>query len=852
MEDMIMKKIYSYISLILAAGFINSCVEENLEPVNPSYREGEVIFSAASGFETGDKDTKTVYSGNAYTIDGVTYERIEWETGDKIKIYCHTGNNKQAADYSVGAATTSSNHIHTAVLNKHDEDNGIHWNGTDEHRFYAIYPSPTMPDNSDSKTTLEGKVDITYDESTETAILKGYVPTTQAPIEIVNNKVFTNGSTTRTAHYWAKPDMRYSYMVASTTASPNANGSSGVNLSFSAVATALEIEIVAPEATTISEVIIQSKSGAPLTGNFTCPIDQNGKPKTGEIQISEGASTVNIQLGSRAMEAGQVLRITALLLPVNVSEGDLNIIVQTDKFIRGNLGGVALKAHKKHYLTKVTLPTEQVQGEGNNWITVLPDNVLLRGLSIPGTSNSFSYNYGRTTTNFEEDASASSGSDYYMTQTKSFENQWNSGVRCFELVSDRSSSESGLGSESLRCNNQDLYVTFSQAFLRILQKIQSDEGKDEFAMIICTYQPTGTGPSRDPVAYMSQLKHFYDTYKSTSSTPDVIEEGKAIFTLYRPGLTIEDVRGTIMLIARPSQEGEDTDAQVTSAVAGEGYNILTIKGWGSLPDKWWRRGYDAKLYKGYSMKNGSGSIREDIREGYSSLPAMEDWIYGASGYGQGSTGDYYPYVTGAQKVETETEKMPTKDINKLRYNYSSDVDFNVWAQEWRRVFKETKTVEGRIRTGGFIIPSYTNYSYDFRESYIEKKSDISTTFERSIKDISGEYVYFNSLSGYYALTDGSQESYPSIAPYWMGHYGDIQNFSKDINTWFNEYISQKGEANITGSMGVTILDRVGETVASSDLTKIIIANNFKFALPTSQKYHAGSAEVEDWVDESLN
>lgn len=839
-----MRKIYSYISIVIAAGFFNSCVEENMEPVNPSYREGEVVFSAVSGFETGDRDTKTIYSGDTYTIDGVTYERIEWVANDKIKIYCHTGNNRQAADYSVGTATTSTNQTHTAVLNKQDEDNGIHWNGTGEHRFYAIYPSPTMPDNSDSKTTLEGKVDITYDESTQTATLKGYVPTTQAPLEIVNDKSITsNGTPKRTADYWAKPDMRYSYMVASTTASPSDNG---VELSFSAVATALEIEIVAPEATTISEVIIQSKKGAPLTGNFTCPIDENGKPVTSEIAISDGASTVNIQLGSLQMGANEILRLTTLLLPVNVSEGDLNIIVQTDNLIRGNLGGVALKAHKKHYLTNVTLPTEYVQGEGNNWITVLPDDVLLRGLSIPGTSNSFSYNYGRENADFENDASASSGSDYYMTQTKSFENQWNSGVRCFELVSDRSNSTNGLASEPLRCNNQDLNISFSQAFLRILQKIQSDAGKEEFAMIICTYQPTGEGPSRDPVAYMNQLKSFYDTYKSTSTTPDVIEEGKARFTLYRPGLTIEDVRGTIMLVARPSQEGEDTDTQVTNAVAGEGYNILTIRGWGSLPDKWWRRGYDAKLFKGYSLKNLSGDIRQDAREDFQSLPAMEDWIYGASGYGQGSISPHYPYATG-EKNGTE---MPKK--GDIRYNYSSDVDFNVWAQEWRRIFKETQTVNGRIPTGWILVTTYTNYSYDFQESYAEKQSDISTTFEKSINDVSGDYVYFNSLSGYYALTDGTVESYPSIAPYWMGNFGDIQSFSKDINTWFDEYISLKGEANITGSMGVTIMDRVGETDASSDLTKIIIANNFKFALPTSKKYPAGSAEVEDWVDESLN
>ena len=834
-----MKKIYSYISLILAAGFINSCVEENLEQVNPSYREGEVIFSAVSGFETGDKDTKTVYSGDTYTIDGKTYERIEWETGDKIKIYCHTGNNKQAADYSVGTATTSSDHIHTAVLNKHDEDNGIHWNGTDEHRFYAIYPSPTMPNTSDSKTDLEGRVDITYDESTETAILQGYVPTTQAPIAIVDDKAITNnGTLKRTADYWAKPDMRYSYMVASTTATPSANGTSGVNLSFSAVATALEIDIVAPLKTTISEVIIQSKSGAPLTGNFTCPIDKEGKPKTNEIKITGGASTVNIQLGACAMEANETLRITALLLPVNVSEGDLNIIVQTDQLMRGNLGGVSLMAHKKHYLTNIRLKTDV---QGNNWITMLPDDALIKGLSIPATSNSFSYYLASKNINNSFTGTLSSEQDRYITQIKSFDDQWNMGVRCFEFVSDRNSSTTStanIGAQDLRCNSTSLGIDFRTAFEKIVSKVA---GTDEFAMVICTYQPEGkSGNARNPQAYMTQLRNFYNEQKNRGVK----------MILYQPGVDVGFAAGTIMLVARPSQEGEDSDAVVNAAVAGNEYNILTVKGWGSLPDKWWRRGYEAMLFRG-ADQNGE---RIDMREGISVevddngnvtkriLPAMESWIYGDSGYGQinSSYYEYAPYATG----DKLTENLPEKGTQ--RYAYSTDVivdgrNFEVWAQEWRRVFKDAFNKTGDLG-------SNYNYSYIFFSSVAEKKDDILYTFEKSIADISGNYVYFNSLSSYYVIDD----VYKSFAPYWMGNIGKIGECATEMNTYLDGVIESKGEANITGPMGVVIMDRVGETQASIDLAKIIIANNFKFTLQTSTKHHAGSAEVEDWVDESLN
>lgn len=244
----------------------------------------------------------------------------------------------------------------------------------------------------------------------------------------------------------------------------------------------------------------------------------------------------------------------------------------------------------------------------------------------------------------------------------------------------------------------------------------------------------------------------------------------------------------------------------------------------------------------------SNGERKDIRaivttqneDGTSTtLPAMESWIYGDSGYGQRITSPYSPYVTG----DRLTSDRPSK--GNQRYNYSTDVTvdgkvFEVWAQEWRRVFKNNFAKEGNL--------SIYQYDYSFFTSLQEKKDDILHTFEKSINDKSDEYVYFNSLSGYFVIED----LYDSYAPYWMGHIGDIGGCATELNNYLDGVIETKGEANITGPMGVVIMDRVGETQSSIDLARIIIANNFKFALPTSKKYPAGSAEVEDWVDESLN
>lgn len=816
-EDISMGNFFRYFIMAGAVLFLTSCVEENFEQVKPAQSGDEVVFNAVSGVEIDAPKTRTVYSGATYTVNNKVYERIEWTNGDKVKIYCHTANNKQAANYSVTPGANSTTQTHTASLNKHESNDGIQWNGTGEHTFYAIYPSPDMPDAPDSKTTLEGKVDLTYDEETSTATLTGYVPTTQAPIGFEDAKEFSlDGTVTRTATKWAKPDMRYTYMVACNKAKPS---DGGVNLSFSAISTVMEIDITAPEATTISEVIIQSKSGKALTGNFTCNINSDGTPDTESVEITNGASTLNIQLGSVDLKANGTLRITALLLPIDFVANDLNIIVQTNSLMRGTLKNVSLSAHKKHYLTNVSLKQNV---KGNNWVSLLPDNVLLRGLSIPATSNSFSYYLASNDINQSYTGTLSDEQNRYITQTKSFNDQWDMGIRCFEFVCDRNSStasSTSLGGQTLMCNGQGLGITFKAAFDEVANKLKQtiDGGEgvsDEFAMIICTYQPNGdTDNARNPEAYMTQLKNFYDVEKANNVN----------LVLYKPGIDVDSVRGSIMLVARPSQEGEDSDSVVESAVAGNEYNILTVKGWGSLPDKWWRRGYEAALFKGAGT---SGEIK-DQREIAAQLPAIEDWIYGTS-YSQGAVSPYYPYATGT-KNDINTN-FPAN--NGIRFNYSTDAQFEVWAQEWRRIVKEDVTITGTVPTFWLFGTRYESYEYTFFESLDEKKNCIETTFETSIKDISNSYVYFNSLSGYYILTDNSEDSYRSFGPYWMGNLGNIGDYSTHINNWFDGIIEQKGEANITGPMGIVIMDRVGETQASTDLARIIIANNFKFELPT--------------------
>ena len=100
-----------------------------------------------------------------------------------------------------------------------------------------------------------------------------------------------------------------------------------------------------------------------------------------------------------------------------------------------------LSPHKK---TRVTLKAPDKISGPNQWMGGLNDNVYISQLSIPGTANTFSYKY------------TGSNPDWYQAQTAEFEEQWNSGIRCFELKCPETTGD--LGDVVLQCNRTNRYI----------------------------------------------------------------------------------------------------------------------------------------------------------------------------------------------------------------------------------------------------------------------------------------------------------------------------------------------------------------------------------------------------------
>lgn len=862
-------RINGYTLALLCAFFsVTGCIEENFDNTVKRESGDDVVFGARAGFENNDPDTKTIYMGTYYEIEdknekgeSITrrFEEVHWLSSDKVLIHCDQGN--QTAHYSVSFTDPNSENSGNNIPESAESvyltrmqlsgsgHNAIQWQDMSQpHTFYAIYPSPYQFDRPDVDASLltqyKERIIVSGSE------LQCYLPKPQAPKSIKKdgNK------------YVAEPNMDYAYMVAKQIVTPEDNGG-GVSLDFCPIVTALEVEMSFPSGTVVpddgnpntddtfngwsdiylSSAEISSIDGTPIVGTFSMNMEDytfNKAVRYPEVSLQAGTdqSSVIVQLLDNGqpikLSSGGSIKFTVFLMPRDIKLNNLQVTINVNGVYRtAKLSdSKTIQAHKKQYITGITLPAnpiinnKPVEAQGSNWVSQLDPATYLGGLSIPGTANSFSYNYNRNSSSLDRDATSTNNN--YMTQTLSFNNQWSLGVRCFELVTERYNSNNNtaddtrnLGNQNIKCNGSSLGLTVKEAYDKILEKVVDSPG--EFAMIIMTYQPEGgSGKApRDPIEYMKDLNLFYDSY-SYAGKP--LSEYVCV---YQPGLRVADLEDTpIMIVVRPSQEGEDTSDMVEQAHSG-GRKMLVVKGWGSLVDKWYKRGYEAMLFKG---TDGSGyGDRIDLL--HPDLIAVEDWIYGTNGNGSTSQSNTSAYPA----ADYPTPGTP-------RFNYTSDQGFGVWAQEWRRV----------ANADANVIQYYSSYRIRWRGSLQEKKDNIEDCLRRSITQ-DNNLVYFNSLDGFYIINN--QNSYDH---YWRGNMGDIGGFADYINDWFYPVLQKYSAADVTGPLGVIIMDRVSNVQGSAGqlLPQTIIQNNFMFNVPKDPNYNQTSTNVsvENWDIEYLN
>lgn len=796
-----MKTNYILSALLCATAVsFTSCIEENLENFTPAEKGDEIIFGVRAGFENSDPETRTVYSDKDYTVDGVTFERIDWVDGDMIEIYSPEALNSTKSHYKItglvsgdeGAGNTGKGSDYASLTRY--ESSGLQWGkGSDEkgtHYFYAMYPSSKLFDENSESNVAQG---VKMDGTT----ISGIVPISQTPSSF---SISTTGGTTQCIAY---PDMRYAYMVAKATSDPSKNN---VSLSFVPIVTAMEVELVMPgdgtniNAVNVAEVKVEGKG---IAGSFASNL-ANWNETYPTCTVGDGSDQITISMwqtasdGTRSplsMTPGSKLRFTVFLLPgsdiesikISFSDGSAGFMGKT---LSGTAAEPVVPKHKKTIINNLHLPTKGFTLEVGNWMSQLDQETPFNRLSIPGAGAAFSKD----------------GGDGYSSQTLSFNELWNTGIRAFEIITDRQAG-TDFGNESLRCNNRAVSGwTVGTVMDNVTAKLSNSK---ECAVLIFTYQPTGsTSFPREPGTYVTNLSNYFKGYSDQ-------------LVKYSPNLTLKDAQGKIIVIVRPSQRDEDTDDEMEAALTAVSTvemsdKLLVVSGCGTSKDKWATRGYS---YSGVAVKE-QGSYNFNL-------------VFNAA---------WEDYCIEQAIVTSSNWANVSKAASEFNYEVN-DSTYQIWYQEWARVVPDADKngiddVVTSFGNDGWI----TNPQY-WRDSYNEKLDDAKTAFNMalggsySLPSATNRYVFINSLSGFYVSSSYSN-SYAPLDPnsssyYTGGSQGDIAGLAADLNEDFYQYVLSKEDQ--TGATGIVMMDFVANTLNEDGSNKgsyylpgVIVNNNFKF------------------------
>ena len=884
----IMAKKFLYAALagvgMLLAGCSEDVITNDTQAVEKHVGD-EIMFGGSASYDTNrpTKATRTEYGGYENIANGA--EPVYWTQGDDVRVYCPEAR-FQMSDYDVNV--TGSKVITTSLSRR--GDHSLQWGESLNHTFYAVYPAPT--------TNVEGS-DLNGSTS-----FTGKIPTEQkaakytAPTEGGYSHVFT-------------PDMNYAYMVAKTYVPDRNKIGTNVYLQFRPIATAVEVTLQNNTGRNLTFQQIQCYSEAGnIAGTFTAELGGMTEYTSGTMQYATGYPAITVGEGEDAIiipmqdnagqdivvKLGQSVTFTVFMLP-NADVNDLQISLKaklgdTEGYKTGTLNGVTIQKHKKTYLRNLSL--SGVSYTQSEWVKALVENTqtsgtVLRALSIPGAG-------GATSGNMDNN----SETDKYRQQNLDIEGLWNKGIRCFEFAVDVAGTtvtgNTSLGNEIVLCNGQKTGISLQTAVNSVTALLKKHP--KEFAMVIIAYQTLGGFSSRTPSTFMTQFNSFWS---GITSTDDAKGYKTAAFS---PTMTVTDAQKTLFCMVRPTSIYQDYDdgvgegiitADVNSAwwagltntenhltVESRTYSdlkmpnaatdVIVVKGWGALKDKWQQRGYTkhsirqnnvpshwffGTIYYEYDDMPGrpfdSGEFRTS-NDGWDY--ASHSW-HGKTWYGNFPNGSYEATVTPNFTYATTTDGL------------------DVYAQEWARVSDMTYPADTDTNKDAYPQVDVNSdgtvcSAIAWNNTYEEKRSNVTGTLTKALEN-TGNTIYINSLCGYF-VDNNIPESYKPCtltdwSIYWnatkwyrkplpgasqtSGMYGNIEGFAKTINDDFNKHLQSVTETvSKLGSMGIIMLDRVGEYESSERIPQIIIANNFQFALnpnPNLDLTKGGNVKQEDVV-----
>lgn len=865
-----MSKYIKFFALAGTALLLGACQEDLGLETGTITPGNEILFGANAYFENGEPQTRTEYGdiqGNQIEVRWVPEE-------DRVDIACPNAAGSTNSEYKVAGTVsgeTGSDFADSYFANTlvRQSPVGLQWSSSDEHVFYASYPSKNQIAKKLGFILSEKEIgELGLNEAT--GKLKGFLPLDQSPAELPAGKINRGGKT----GWIVEPDMTYAYMVERKTHTKGQN--TNIGLRFESQVTALEFEVLAghfaenvtQQPITILAMQLYHNNNEQICGHFEYTYAETDDAEgTFVSKSTNGYEKITQTFGDGLVVApGEFVDATFFLLPGQTfsedNSGELSLTVIYKVGNNPNTKTATLKKEitpkKKYFFSNVQLPNV-ASLDASSWFAALNPTTYISQLSIPVAGNAFSYYYDDkdNTTNNEK---------FYRQQVKDYETLWKMGVRGFEFKTSYNSGTANLGGEYFVCNGQEIdnndvenAPTFNTAFTTLYNHLQKNP--NETLVIIATYQSHGESDAAyNPQAYISDL----EAYLTAFCTANNITNKGDKFAKLGTSSCVGDLRGKIAIVIRPGD-----DEYMKSAGASTSYSVSSIwsnylalvRDWGTGIDQWDKR-YGSSYYTEGVFANSGKTIFEN---NMAVLSSTENTL---TDTGLGGT-------------------IPSSSWNLSRtIGNSGSTDGTAYVQCWERVvpvqtYWRANVYDTYQTDEQYAWNTKTGYLWiNWFESLREKKQMVMHTVETA-QDTYGKtnssILYINSLSGYFVTEELKESLYPytnnihvetdndpntfGLYDHWekrlglsnQGKGGDWTSCAAEMNTylWTELNASQKKGplglimfdyidaeptdfANIN-SVAMNVTDQTASK-ASKELPGMIIMNNFLFPLSTNPNW----------------
>ncbi len=347
----------------------------------------QIHFRAKSQPSTGDPGSRSVYSGQYFSVDGYAnqFERIDWEEGDMISIgyVSFGGPDGLCVEYDHYRLKDITSDGKSSFANTIEPTggpmglNGLNWRNNTHHRFLATHPAV----DGDDDDFVFGVVENEF-----TVKVPYRYPKTQIPLGTEEKTITFCGEDATATVY--KPDMSYAYQFCNPfdfyssrdlldekyTPADGMYLESGatINLPFEPHFTAFEFTAAAKEGDsfTLNSVTLTSSDEArPLTGTYIFQLfndeEDNSEywtdvPKEGEVSYQAIINFTDLTLSDEnpivftyILNAKQ--DFTNLTITFNITSNDVTFN-RSLKLQYANQEWISFNGTLKHRITNLRVP----------------------------------------------------------------------------------------------------------------------------------------------------------------------------------------------------------------------------------------------------------------------------------------------------------------------------------------------------------------------------------------------------------------------------------------------------------------------------------------------------------------